>query len=179
MKEWNVVVTVYQDGFRRAIRALGELGAVDRSPYHNVLVMRVDDPLALLGAIERETARTPPLYDAISRVAPAMRCFEFHSAKELEDGAKSIVMEWLPRLGGRSFHVRLHRRGFKHDFRTPDIERFLDDALLDALKQVGTPGSISFSDPDMIIAIDTIDDRAGLALWSREELAQHKLVRPD
>lgn len=179
MKDWNVIISVYQDGFRRAIHALSALGSIDRSPYHNVLVMAVADPVALLEAVERETDSKPALYDAISRVAPAMRCLEFHSAEEFEEKAKSIVMEWLPRLGGRSFHVRLHRRGFKHDLRTPDAERFLDDALLDALKKAETPGSISFSDPDMVIAIDTIDDRAGIALWSCEELAHHRLVRPD
>jgi tRNA(Ser,Leu) C12 N-acetylase TAN1 len=179
MKDWNVVVTIYQDGFRRAIHALGALGIVDRSPYHNVLVMAVADPVALLEAVERETESKPALYDTISRVAPAMQGFEFHSAGEFEEKAKSAVMEWLPRLGGRSFHVRLHRRGFKHNLRTPDAERFLDDALLEALKTAGTPGSISFSDPDIVIAIDTIDDRAGIALWSREELAHHRLARPD
>ena len=108
-----------------------------------------------------------------------MRCFEFHAAEEFEERARSIVLEWLPRLHERSFYVRVHRRGFKHNLRTPDAERLLDEALLDALKQAGTPGSISFADPDMVIVIDTIDDRAGIALSSRKELAHRKLVRPD
>jgi hypothetical protein len=30
-----------------------------------------------------------------------------------------------------------------------------------------------------MIAIDTIDDRAGLALWMRENLARHRLLQPD
>ena len=76
-----------------------------------------------------------------------MRSFEFQSAEEFEDKAKSIVLEWLPRLAGRSFHVRLHRRGARHALRTPDVERRLDDALLDALQEAGTPGKLSFSDP--------------------------------
>jgi hypothetical protein len=41
------------------------------------------------------------------------------------------------------------------------------------------PGSISFTDPAFVIVIDTIDDRAGLALWSREDLSRHRLLRPD
>jgi len=179
MKDWNVIITVFQDGFKRAVRALGAFGTVDRSPYHNVLVMAVDNPAALLEAIEREAVGRPFLYDAISRVAPVARCFEFQSADEFVERAKSILMEWVPRLAERSFHVRLHRRGFRHDLRTPDAERLLDDAVLEALRQAGAPGSISFSDPDVVIAIDTIDDRAGVALWSREELAHHRLVRPD
>jgi len=39
MEDWNVIVSVYQDGFRRAVRALQAHGTIDRSPYHNVLVM--------------------------------------------------------------------------------------------------------------------------------------------
>jgi len=30
-----------------------------------------------------------------------------------------------------------------------------------------------------VIAIDTIDDRAGISLWAREDLARHRLLRPD
>lgn len=179
MQDWNVVITVFQDGFRRALRALEEIGPVARSPYHNVLLMAVEDPLALLAAVEQRTEATPGLYDAISRVAPAMRNFEFASPAEFDERAKAVVAEWVPRLGGRSFHVRLHRRGMRHELHSPDAERRLDDALLETLLRAGAPGSISFTDPDAVIAIDTIDDRAGLALWTREDLARHPLLRPD
>jgi tRNA(Ser,Leu) C12 N-acetylase TAN1 len=179
VRDWNVVVSIYQDGFRRAFRALEAFGTVERSPYYNVLVMTVEDPVALLEAVERRTEQSPALYDAISRVAPAICGFEFQSAHEFEEKARSIVLQWLPRLAGRSFHVRFHRRGPRHDLPTPETERLLDDALLDALREAGTPGTLSFSDPDAVIAIDTIDDRAGISLWTREDLARHRLLRPD
>jgi tRNA(Ser,Leu) C12 N-acetylase TAN1 len=149
------------------------LGAVERSPYYNVVVIKVHDPVALLAAIERRTEESPALYDAISRVAPADCGFEFQSAEEFEGIAKSIVLQWLPRLAGRSFHVRFHRRGSRYALRTPDVERSLDDALLDALQEAGTSGKLSFSDPDAVIVIDTIDDRAGISLWTREDLVRH------
>jgi hypothetical protein len=93
---WNIVISIFQDGFRRAIRALRKLGPVERRPYHNVLVMAVDDPIALLEAIERQTEADPALYDSISRVAPAMRSFGFHSTEEFLTRAKEINVEWLP-----------------------------------------------------------------------------------
>ncbi|MGZ3350060.1 MAG: hypothetical protein ACXU89_14060, partial [Xanthobacteraceae bacterium] len=127
MKDWNVVVSIYQDGFKRALRALREFGPVERSPYYNVLVMKVEDPMVLLESIERRTEENPALYDAISRVAPAMRGFEFQSAEQFEAKAKSIMLEWSSRLAGRSFHVRLHRRAAQHGLRTLDTERLLDD----------------------------------------------------
>lgn len=91
----------------------------------------------------------------------------------------AILLECAPKLAGRTFHVRFHRRGARHDLTTPDVERSLDETLLEALRKAGAPGAVSFSDPDAVIAIDTIDDRAGVGLWTREDLARHRLLRPD
>lgn len=178
LKDWNVVISIYQDGFRQAIRGLEELGQVDRSPFHNVLVMKVEDAISFLEAVERKTEESTALYDAISRVAPAALNFEFRNSEEFKQKASSVLREWSQQLAGRSFHVRLHRRG-AHGLRTPDTEKFLDDTVLAATSEIGMPSRISFTDPDVVIAIDTIDDRAGVALWSREDLARHRLLRPD
>jgi tRNA(Ser,Leu) C12 N-acetylase TAN1 len=120
----------------------------------------------LLEAIERKTEENTALYDAISRIAPAMRTVEFHSMEEFSERLKPVLLEWLPRLTGSSLHVRLHRRGDRHDLPTPDAERSFDDFLLAATGAAGAPCKISFTDPDAVIAIDTVDDRAGVALWS-------------
>jgi tRNA(Ser,Leu) C12 N-acetylase TAN1 len=179
VKDWNIIVTVYQQGFRRALRALQDIGPAERSPYHNVLVMKVDDPMKVLDAIERKTDERPALYDAIARVAPAMRSFEFQSSDAFKDHATSTILEWLPDLTGRTFHVRLHRRGPKLELRTPDAERFFNDAIIEATTRAGMPARISFSDPEVVVVIDTIDDRAGIAVWTRADLARHRLLRPD
>jgi len=176
--EWNVVVSIYQEGFRRVVRALRDLGSVERTKYHNVIVVAAEDPLALLERIEEKTRAEPALYDAISRVAPAMQCFDFHSAAEFEEKATAAVLQWLPRLAGHAFHVRWRRRGFGHELSSPDAEQRLGGALLDGLERNGTPGSISFSDPDAVIAIDSVDNRAGLAIWTREDLSHYKMLRP-
>ena len=179
MKDWNIVITIYQEGFRRALSALQDIGPTERSPYHNVLVMKVDDLMTVLEAIERLTEERPALYDAIARVAPATRTFDFSSAEDFKDDAKSIVLEWLPSLAGKSFHARLHQRGPKLGLHTPDVERFLDDLIIEETAKAGLPGRISFTDPDAVIVIDTVDDRAGLAMWTREDIARHRLLRPD
>jgi len=75
--------------------------------------------------------------------------------------------------------VRLRRRGTKHDLQTQETERLFDDAIVDATTKAGMPGKISFTDPDVVIAIDTVDNRAGLGLWTREELARYHVLRPD
>jgi hypothetical protein len=92
-----------------------------------------------LDAIERKTDERPALYDAIARVAPAMRSFEFQSSDAFKDHATSTILEWLPDLTGRTFHVRLHRRGPKLELRTPDAERFFNDAITEATTRAGMP----------------------------------------
>ena len=54
-----------------------------------------------------------------------------------------------------------------------------NDAVVEATGKAGLPGKVLFMDPDVVIAIDTIDNRAGLAMWTREELAHFHLLRPD
>jgi tRNA(Ser,Leu) C12 N-acetylase TAN1 len=88
-------------------------------------------------------------------------------------------LEWLPNLTRLSFHVRLHKRGSKLDLRTPDVERLLDDDVVAATIQSRLPAHVTFADPDAVIVIDTIDDRAGMAIWMRNDLARYRLLRPD
>jgi tRNA(Ser,Leu) C12 N-acetylase TAN1 len=179
VKDWNVIVTIYREGLQRALRALQDIGPTDSSPYHNVLVMKVDEPLKVLDTVERLTDARPALYDAIARVAPAMRSFQFQSTDAFEAAVNSTVLEWLPMLAGRSFHVRLHRRGPNLDLRTPDAERLFDDAIIAATARAGTPACISFTEPDVVVVIDTIENRAGIAIWTKDDLARHRLLRPD
>jgi len=179
VKDWNVIVTIYQQGFKRAISALQKIGPTDRAPYYNVLVMKVDEPMVALEAIDRMTEERPALYDAIARVAPAELTFEFQSAEHFRDCANSFLLGVLPRLAGHSFHVRLHRRGSKRDVRTPEAERLFDDFVMTATRESGNPARVTFAEPDAVIVIDTVDDRAGIAMWTHEDLARYRLLHPD
>jgi hypothetical protein len=44
------------------------------------------------------------------------------------------------------------------------------------LAKLGTAARISFDDPDAQIHIETIDGRAGLSLWTRDDFAQHPFL---
>ncbi len=177
MQDWNVVVTVHEEGYRQARRTLRQLGRVDWSPFHNVLLVKVDDPVALLASLEERANAEPSLDEAISRVAPAMAQFAFTSAEDFEEKAKAAALEWLPRLANKSFHVRLHHRGSA--LVSPAEEQRIAEALLDRLEAAGTAAHITFDDPDAIIAIDTVDGRAGLGLWTRDDLNRYRFLRPD
>lgn len=179
MNDWNVVVTVKARGFAAAQTLLGAYGEVAKSDFYDVLVMRVDEPLTLPAQLEAaRTAGTPDL-DAISRVVPVELAFNFQSAEEFERRAGELAMHWLPELSAKHFHVRMHRRGFKGRLSSQDEERFLDALLLQRLGSAGTHGRMEFEHPDCILAVESVGQRAGMSLWSSEQIARYPLLKLD
>ena len=171
--DWNVVVTVAEQGFREAVRLLRRWGAVRRTHYYNVLAMTVGDPQAFLAEFAAALVASPGIRNFVSHVIPAQQTFDFATAEEFDERAREAVLAWAPRLTGKSFHVRLHRRGLKHVLSSPREERFLDDALLQAPHPAGR---IDFADPDAVIQVETIDGRAGLSLWTREDRCRYPFL---
>ena len=179
MRDWNVVVTVNEDGYRRVRRMLERYGAMAPTDFYNVMVMRVADPEGLMSDLQNRIQDSPGLMNDLSRVVPAAQTFDFQTVAEFEEKSREIVLRWAPQLANKHFYVRLHRRGFKGVLSTPQEERFLDEVILDALEQAGTPGRIDFDDPDVVIDIETVGNRAGISLWTREDLQQFEFLRPD
>jgi tRNA(Ser,Leu) C12 N-acetylase TAN1 len=181
MHDWNVVVTLFQDprSFRRARNILRQLGEVSPTEFHNVLVMRVENLAGFLRDYSAMLSAEPGIQNDISRAIPLMETFEFRDREEFEDKARAIALSWVPRLKGLSFYVRLHRRGLKGALQSPAEERFLDEALLAALEEAQAPGRISFEEPDAVIDIESIGHRAGMSLWTREDLARYPFLRVD
>jgi tRNA(Ser,Leu) C12 N-acetylase TAN1 len=176
MRDWNVVVTTHRGQFGRAQQLLKEMGNVGRTDYYNVLVMRVDDVEVLLERLEKELSIQPELASAVAHIRPAHHAFDFQTPAEFEARAREIVLRWVPELASKGFHVRLHRRGFKGRLSSPDEELFLDGALLEALADADTRGHLSYRDPDAVIAVDTVSNRAGMALWTRDALRRYAFL---
>jgi len=179
MHDWNVVVTVREGGYNRSRKLLACFGEVERTDFYNILVMRMADPLILLEELREESVRDPGGAADLARVMPVVRAFTFQTLQEFKVKARESVTPWLEVLAGKSFHLRMHRRGFKGKLSGMEEEHFLDKYLLAGLENAGTPGRLAFTDPDAIIAMETIGPRAGLSLWSREELARFPLLHLD
>lgn len=180
MHDWNVVATVNEGGFNRALRMLKRFGAVERTDFFNILVMRTaEEPRGLLGELLEESGRDPQGVSCLARVMPVVQTFTFQTPAEFDEKARLAVCAWIPTLAGKGFHLRMHRRGFKGKLSSMDEEKFLDTYLLEALETAGTPGHITFGDPDAVIALETIGPRAGLSCWGREELARFPLLHLD
>jgi tRNA(Ser,Leu) C12 N-acetylase TAN1 len=119
------------------------------------------------------------LLNDISRLVPAQVTFDFLSKEDFEKKAGAAILGWADRMAGKTFHIRLHRRGLKEQLRSLDEEKLLDTALLDRLAEQGRPGRIDFADPDYVIDIETVGNRAGLSLWARADLKRYPFLRVD
>jgi tRNA(Ser,Leu) C12 N-acetylase TAN1 len=179
MKDWNVVVSVCEGRFAEACTFLKEYGAVRKTDFFNVVVMRVDDIHEVLEALEGLTARNAEELSFISRLVPVTHTFSFQTPEEFEAKAKKTVLTWVPALQGKSFHVRMHRRGFKGRLSSVNEEHLLDDCLLSALDKAGSPGRIVFENPDAIVVIETVGPRAGCSFWKGEDMDRYPFLRLD
>jgi tRNA(Ser,Leu) C12 N-acetylase TAN1 len=179
MLDWNMVVSVRGSGYKEARRYLKTLGRVERTDYYNVLALKVDDGVLFLDAVKRDTGLQPELKSALARVIPVRRVFVFQNAAEFEARVREAALDFVPDLAQRTFHVRMHRRGFRGQLASQDIERKLARLLLERLEAAGTPGHVRFDDPDCVLVIETLGQRAGLALVTREQRARYPFLEPE
>ncbi|HET6951316.1 MAG TPA: hypothetical protein VFI47_13120 [Acidimicrobiales bacterium] len=176
---WNVVVTVRDEGYTRTRSVLQRVAPVIDTNLYNVLLMRIDDISAFLSSVDRLLADDPRLARDVSRILPLTHTFEVQDIAQLERQFGDAAAEWLDRLAGRSFHVRLHARGWGKEISRLAEERTLDSVLLNALDARGTPGTLEFDDPDLVIDVEVVGQRAGMALWTRDDLERHPFLRVD
>ncbi len=179
MPEMIVVVTTLTEGYNRARQLLSPFGEVVPTDYYNVLVLVPDDPGIFMDRFAAMVRNVPEVMEVLSRVMPSAKTFLFSDPEEFEREAQQTVLGWAPRLHGKTFHVRMHRRGFKGRMSSQNEERFLDEALLAALEAGDAPGRIDFDDPDAVIDVETIDNRAALSFWTREDLARYPFLKVD
>ncbi len=177
MKEANVVVNLNARGLRQAVSVLGGFGPIRKTGFFNVLLLKADNVAAMLESLKQMMTSDPGSLAFLARIIPVSHVFIFQSPEEFETKAQEIVMGWIDTLAGRSFHVRMRRRGFKGKMSGLDEEHFLDRLLLEALEKKGIPGRITFEDPDVIIAVETVGPWAGLSLWRREDLQRYPFVK--
>lgn len=177
--EWNVVATLKNQAYREGVAILRNYGEVEKTAFYNLVVMQVDEPLAFLDELDLLPELHPAALEALASVIPVTATFTFQDVEEFAEKSPPAVAAFAPQLAGKSFHIRLHRRGFKGRLKTPEVEGALCAHLIDLLQAAGTPGRITFSDPDVIIALETVGTRAGLSLWTRADLARHRFLRLD
>lgn len=168
MHDWNVVVSVRGDCYKWARKRLREYARVDRTDYYNILALRAEDLDAFVEELRQAAAADPKLRDCLARVMPAPHAFVFQTREEFETRAQQAVGHFLPALGGKTFYVRMHRRGFRGTLASKTEEQLLDRYLLEGLAAAGTPGQVRFADADAVVVIETVGQWAGVTLVTRE-----------
>jgi tRNA(Ser,Leu) C12 N-acetylase TAN1 len=62
LKPWNVVVSVQKGRMREAVESLHRFGQVAKTEFYNVLVVKADDPQAMLDTLREEQLSDPRRY---------------------------------------------------------------------------------------------------------------------
>jgi tRNA(Ser,Leu) C12 N-acetylase TAN1 len=175
MRDWNVIVTIRQHAFNRVIKLLRQYGVVNKTGMYNVLVMSVPDVPLFLEQV-RERSAADRLFQSVSHLLPVTERFSFATPEEFERQARAIALEWAPRLAGKSFHVRMHRRGLKGALHRTEEEQALGSAVIDLLAQGGAQCRIDWFDPDAILSVETVRNEAGMALWTRADFERYPFL---
>lgn len=144
--------------------------------YRNVVIGRVADVPTFLTALQDDLAHDTILAASVARVLPIARTFQIDEHDPL--ASLDAALEPLAsRLAGRSFFVRLERRGLHGTLHSSEVERALGASLWRRLESAGHTPRVTFEDPDMIVAIETLGTRAGVALIDRELRQAYPFVR--
>jgi tRNA(Ser,Leu) C12 N-acetylase TAN1 len=176
--DWNVLVTSRDRGEREVLRALAPLVKLRRSGFRNVLLGRVDDPEAFLAAVEVQRERQPFLESSLARILPIERTFAVEVPR-FEETLRAEAAPFIDRLAGRSFHVRVERRGHKGLIHSQAAEQALSAHLYETLEARGAAPVVDFEDPDAVVAVELVGDVAGIALVTRELRRRFTFVRID
>jgi tRNA(Ser,Leu) C12 N-acetylase TAN1 len=177
MWEFNLVVTMASDGrFRHLMEELKPHGDFHRSEFLGVVIGRVEDPAAFLEVVREKTASQLIAFQDLGRVIPVERVFTFR-AEDFAEKVCEAVRPYIGPLAGKRFYVRLERRGLKGKIISPEAERTVDAFIEEELLREGKSAQIDFDHPDAVVVVETIGDRCGVALLSRELMERYPFVR--
>ena len=177
-RTWNLVVTSREGAQRRLRGALARLVRLGRSGFRNVFVGQVDDPEAFLAAVGELRVARPVLDRWLGKIIAVERTFAVDPAT-FQARVQEEAARFLDRLVGRSFHVRVERRGHKGVIDTHACERAVGAFLWAALEARGARPVVEFEDPDVVLVVELVGDTAGLALVARELRARFPFVKID
>jgi tRNA(Ser,Leu) C12 N-acetylase TAN1 len=136
----------------------------------------VEDRQAFLEAVRGERERRLTAFQDLGRIIPVDRVFLFTPENFLAR-LQAAVLPYLDLLAGRRFYVRLERRGHKGEIVSPEAERAVDAFIEEQLEARQASGKIDFTEPDAVVAVETIGDRAGVGLLTREVMGRYDFVR--
>lgn len=176
MESWNLVATTAEGKYTQALKFLASFGIVKPTAYYNVVMMYIRDTSQLMTQLAKEWQTQDGRLLLFRRIVPVTHTFNFSDRAMFVRKAQELTIDWMPRLAGCTFHVRMHRRGFKDQLSSVEEEQILNSAIIDATGKAGKRAAVSLDDPDAVIAVETIGSKAGMSLWFREDLQRYPFL---
>lgn len=177
MSNWNIVATTAEGRYNPALSFLAQFGTVKPTAYYNVVMLRVEDVPGFMNLLAEEWEARDGRLALLQRVVPLDHTFNFSNRQSFGKHAADIARSWAPRLAGKTFHFRMHRRGFKEQMSSMEEEQMLNTVVVEATAQTVQPAVVSYDDPDAIAVVETIGSHAGMSLWFREDLQRFPFLK--
>ena len=176
MREWNVIATSLEGRRPALLAALRRLGAFWPAPFRNVVLGFVEDRGAFADRLKELLEKDRRLGTSLSRALAVEKSLTLRP-DDLVQRLQEAVAPLAERIDGRRFYVRFERRGLKGKINSPAVEREIGEFLIEQLQRRGFSPKVGFSDPDVIVLIETVGETAGIALVEREARAKYAFIR--
>ncbi len=175
--EWNVLATALIRKERYLLRFLRAYGEFKGSGFRDVIIGRVDKVEVFLDALECMRREHPGRLWHLSQIVPVEKTFQF-GLSDFREKLREAVIPYAEQLeDGCKFYVRVKRRGHKGELSSLVIETEISALLLDAIERAGKHAQVRFEDPDKFIIVETLGNRAGVGLITREMRGRYPFIK--
>jgi tRNA(Ser,Leu) C12 N-acetylase TAN1 len=175
--EWNVLATAFMRKERHLLRLLRVYGEFKGSGFRDVIVGKVEKVEAFLETLESIRREHPGRLRHLSQIVPIETTFQF-ALSDFREKLKEAIASYAEQLENNCrFYVRVKRRGHKGELSSLEIEKEMSAFILDALEKAGKQAQVKFEDPDKVIIVETIGDRAGVGLITHEMRERYPFIR--
>jgi tRNA(Ser,Leu) C12 N-acetylase TAN1 len=176
LEDWNILATARDFDQRHLARRLRGMGDFRWTAFRGVLIGRVQDHEAFFTQLLRSEETRPGFLRPLAKLVPIERTFEF-TVETFPARLKETILPYAEQIDGRSFYVRIERRGHKGEIHGQALEQELDRALSDILKRQGVEPRVEFTDPELIIAVETVGNMCGVGSIPKSLRIRYPFVR--
>ncbi len=163
---WNILATAKDLQQRHLARRLRRFGDFQWTRFGGVLTGRVEDHEAFFAQLARCEETEPGFLHPLARLVPVELVFPF-TLESLPEQLRAVVKAFAERMERGSFYVRVERRGYAGELHSQMMEKDLDKVISEVLAAKGAAATISFKDPDTIIAVEIVGDQCGVGFLPR------------
>ena len=172
-----ITVTAGPGHESRLLRQLRGFGDFTPTEFKYVCLGYVDDTTRFLDALRTARENGEPWVADLGRAIPVEQTFTF-APETLTEQLKEAVTPFAARMAEGAFYVRLERRGLLGQVMSQQVERQVGEHLQQRGEATGKRLQVSFTNPDYVVAAETIGVQCGVALFDRAFRERFPLVLP-